>query len=50
MPVIADLIRNPVSVWHWIPDRVRDDNWRPGMTNAGLGWQLFEADLLAVVA
>ena len=42
--VIADLIRNPVSVWHWIPDRVRDDKWRPGMTN------LLQADLLAVVA
>ena len=34
LPVIADPgsesgagpIRNPVSVWHWIPDRVRDDN------------------------
>ncbi len=24
--VIADSIRNPVCAWHWIPDRVRDDN------------------------
>jgi error-prone DNA polymerase len=23
--VIADLIRNPVDVWNWIPDQVRDD-------------------------
>jgi hypothetical protein len=23
--VIAGLTRNPVVVWHWIPDRVRDD-------------------------
>jgi hypothetical protein len=23
--VIADLIRNPVLAYHWIPDRVRDD-------------------------
>ena len=23
--VIADLIRNPVDAWHWIPDQVRDD-------------------------
>ena len=23
--VIADLIRNPVVGWHWIPDQVRDD-------------------------
>ena len=26
--VIADLIRNPVVAWHWIPDQVRDD--KPG--------------------
>jgi len=26
--VIADLIRNPVSAWHWIPDQVRDDKQR----------------------
>ncbi len=25
MAVIADLIRNPVVAWHWIPDQVRDD-------------------------
>ena len=24
--VIADLIRNPCFVWHWIPDQVRDDS------------------------
>jgi len=24
--VIADLIRNPVCAWHWIPDQVRDDS------------------------
>jgi hypothetical protein len=24
--VIADSIRNPGSVWHWIPDQGRDDN------------------------
>ncbi len=24
--VIAGLTRNPVYEWHWIPDRVRDDN------------------------
>ena len=23
--VMADLIRNPVDAWHWIPDQVRDD-------------------------
>ena len=23
--VIAGLTRNPVVVWHWIPDQVRDD-------------------------
>ena len=26
--VIAGLTRNPVSAWHWIPDRVRDDRSR----------------------
>ncbi len=26
MAVIADLIRNPWCVRHWIPDQVRDDN------------------------
>ena len=54
----AGPIRNPVSVWHWIPGRARDDNlhviadlirarddkWRPRMTN------LLQADLFAVVA
>ncbi len=25
--VIADLIRNPVYAWHWIPDQVRDDKF-----------------------
>jgi hypothetical protein len=41
--VIADLIRNPVRAYHWIPDRVRDDIWRvrddikSGMTSAGSG-------------
>jgi hypothetical protein len=42
--VIADLIRNPVPAWHWIPDppdlirgrddkcRVRDDKAWSGMT------------------
>ena len=41
--VIADLIRNPVLAYHWIPDRVRDDIWRvrddikSGMTSAGSG-------------
>ena len=25
--VIAGLTRNPVVAWHWIPDRVRDDNF-----------------------
>ena len=32
--VIADLIRNPVSVWHWIPDRVRDDKTKGRVTFA----------------
>ena len=27
MAVIAGLTRNPVVAWHWIPDRVRDDNF-----------------------
>jgi hypothetical protein len=27
MVVIAGLTRNPVVAWHWIPDRVRDDNF-----------------------
>jgi hypothetical protein len=41
--VIADLIRNPVLAYHWIPDRVRDDICRvrddikSGMTSAGSG-------------
>jgi hypothetical protein len=41
--VIADLIRNPVLAYHWIPDRVRDDICRvrddikAGMTSAGSG-------------
>ena len=25
--VIAGLTRNPVVVWHWIPDQVRDDSY-----------------------
>ena len=25
--VIADLIRNPVAAWHWIPGQARDDNF-----------------------
>ena len=37
----AGPIRNPVSVWHWIPDvetpdliRGRDDKWRPRLHTA----------------
>ena len=35
--VIADLIRNPVSAEAWIPDQVRDDNFRDRDDN-GSGW------------
>ena len=33
--VIADSIRNPGSVWHWIPDQVRDDSF--GVPDDSLG-------------
>jgi hypothetical protein len=29
--------RNPVAVWHWIPDQVRDDKTGHGMTNLASG-------------
>jgi hypothetical protein len=32
--VIAGLTRNPVVVWHWIPDRVRDDKTNRRVTFA----------------
>ena len=34
--VIAGLTRNPVVVWHWIPDQVRDDNCRVRDDNCGV--------------
>ncbi len=34
--VIAGLTRNPVYAWHWIPDRVRDDNSRVRNDNSQL--------------
>ena len=35
--VIADSIRNPGSVWHWIPDQVRDDSLGGRDDNLGGG-------------
>ena len=35
--VIAGLTRNPVHAYHWIPDQVRDDNFRDRDDN-GSGW------------
>jgi hypothetical protein len=35
--VIAGLTRNPVVARHWIPDQVRDDNFRDRDDN-GSGW------------
>jgi hypothetical protein len=54
--VIADLIRNPCFVWHWIPDQVRDDSLQvrddslqAGMTTFRSGVTAFKSAMTSTV-